>query len=162
MHEERVTGFATEAGGRTSHAAIMARSLEIPAVVGLHEVTRRSDQGETIIVDGTLGLARLPVRLGGPGVLPRAQAQVRGVRDGSLLTLKDYPAVTLDGTASSNLAANIEMPDEVDSAISHGAEGIGLFRTEYLFIARDELPSEDEQYEAYRARRRGDGARRRS
>ena len=148
MHKERVVGFATEAGGRTSHAAIMARSLEIPAVVGLGRVTDLIDQGESIIVDGTLGLV---VHKYDQAVLDYYLERKRQYEEfeRNLLKLKDYPAVTRDGRKF-ELAANIEIPDEVESALAHGAEGIGLFRTEYLFIARDNPPSEDEQYEAYR------------
>ena len=148
MHEERVVGFATDVGGRTSHAAIMARSLQIPAVVGLHEATDVINQGEKIIVDGTLGLL---IYRYDQAVLDYYQERLRKHQEfeRALLTEKDAPAVTVDGRRF-ELAANIEMPDEVRSAISHGAEGIGLFRTEYLFIMGDEIPSEDEQYEAYR------------
>lgn len=148
MHKERVIGFATEAGGRTSHAAIMARSLAIPAVVGLGRVTDLIDQGESIIVDGTLGLV---VHKYDQAVLDYYLERKDQYEEfeRSLLTLKDYPAVTRDGRRF-ELAANIEIPDEVDAAISHGAEGIGLFRTEYLFMARDDLPTEEEQFEAYR------------
>lgn len=148
MHEERVTGFATDVGGRTSHAAIMARSLQIPAVVGLHEATDVIRQGERIIVDGTLGLL---VYGYDQAVRDYYEERLRKHQEfeKALLTEKDAPAVTVDGRKF-ELAANIEIPDEVRSAISHGAEGIGLFRTEYLFIMGDEIPSEDEQYEAYR------------
>ncbi|MBD3348656.1 MAG: phosphoenolpyruvate--protein phosphotransferase [Candidatus Eisenbacteria bacterium] len=148
MHKERVTGFATEAGGRTSHAAIMARSLEIPAVVGLGRMTDLIDQGESIIVDGTLGIVAYKYD---QSILDYYLDRKKKYEEfeRSLLKLKDYPAVTRDGRKF-ELAANIEIPDEVDSAISHGAEAIGLFRTEYLFIARDNPPTEDEQYEAYR------------
>lgn len=149
MHKERVIGFATEAGGRTSHAAIMARSLEIPAVVGIRGVTDRIRQGESIIVDGTLGVV---VYRYDEAVLEYYLDRKRQYEEfeRELLTLKDYPATTRDGRKF-ELAANIEIPEEVRSALAHGAEGIGLFRTEYLFIARDDLPSEDEQYEAYRS-----------
>jgi len=149
MHKERVIGFATEAGGRTSHAAIMARSLEIPAVVGLHEATGLIRQGERIIVDGTSGAL---VHDYDDAVyqyyLDRKQQYEEFERE--LLTLKDYPAQTRDGRRY-RLVANIEIPEEVDSVIAHGAEGIGLYRTEYLFIARDDLPDEEEQYRAYRS-----------
>jgi len=148
MHRERVTGFATEAGGRTSHAAIMARSLEIPAVVGLRGITDLIRQGEPVIVDGTSGAL---VYGYDDAVLEYYRDQKRQYEEFErrLLLLKDYPAVTRDGREF-RLGANIEIPDEVESALAHGAEGIGLFRTEYLFIARDDVPSEDEQYEAYR------------
>lgn len=148
MHRERVVGFATEAGGRTSHAAIMARSLEIPAVVGLRGITDLIRQGEPVIIDGTSGHL---IYDHDAAVLEHYLERKRRYHEFErrLLTLKDCPAVTRDGRTF-RLGANIEIPDEVDSAISHGAEGIGLFRTEYLFIARDDVPSEDEQYEAYR------------
>ncbi|MBN2564918.1 MAG: phosphoenolpyruvate--protein phosphotransferase [Candidatus Eisenbacteria bacterium] len=148
MHEERVVGFATDVGGRTSHAAIMARSLQIPAVVGLHEATAAIRQGETVILDGTLGL--LVYRYDQAVFdyyLERERRHEEFER--GLAALRDAPAVTSDGRRF-ELAANIEIPDEVRAAISHGADGIGLFRTEYLFITGDEVPSEDEQYEAYR------------
>lgn len=148
MSKERVIGFVTEAGGRTSHAAIMARSLQIPAVVGLGRIRDLIDQGEPIIVDGTLGVVAYRYD---QAVLDYYLERKRQYEEfeRNLLKLKDYPAVTRDGRRF-ELAANIEMPGEVDTALSHGAEGIGLFRTEYLFIARDDQPSEDEQYEAYR------------
>lgn len=147
MHKERVAGFATEAGGRTSHAAIMARSLAIPAVLGLRDVTEVIDQGEQVIIDGTLGLL---VHKFDQNVLDYYVERQRQYREfeRQLLSFKDYPAVTRDGRKF-ELAANIEFPDEVESAIAHGAESIGLYRTEYLFISRDDIPSEDEQYEAY-------------
>ncbi len=148
MNRERVVGFVTEAGGRTSHAAIMARSLEIPAVVGLARITGLIDQGQSIIVDGTLGMVAYDFD---QAVLDYFLERKRQYEEfeRSLLKLKDYPAVTRDGRRF-ELAANIEIPDEVESARAHGAEGIGLFRTEYLFIARDDEPTEEEQYEAYR------------
>lgn len=148
MHKERVVGFATDGGGRTSHAAIMARSLEIPAVVGLQCATERIDQGEMIIVDGAQGLLVFHFD---EAVLEHYRERRRQYAEfeRQLLRLADYPAVTRDGRKF-ELGANIELPEEVHSALSHGAEGIGLFRTEYLFISRDELPTEDEQYEAYK------------
>jgi phosphotransferase system enzyme I (PtsI) len=148
MHKERVIGFATEAGGRTSHAAIMARSLEIPAVVGLRRVLQAIRQGQVVIIDGTLGfLVHDFDQAVHDYYIDRKRQYEEFERE--LLTLRDYPAETRDGRKF-ELGANIEIPNEVSSAKSHGAEGIGLFRTEYLFIARDDVPSEDEQYEAYR------------
>jgi phosphotransferase system enzyme I (PtsI) len=148
MHREPVIGFATEAGGRTSHAAIMARSLEIPAVLGLEGVTEAINQGEMIIVDGILGLL---IYRYDQAVLDHYLERKREYEEfeRQLLSVKDFPAVTRDGKEV-ELGANIEIPDEVSSAISYGAEGIGLFRTEYLFIASDDIPSEEEQFEAYR------------
>jgi len=149
MHEERVTGFATDLGGCTSHAAIMARSLQIPAVVGLHEATELIRQGETVIIDGTLGIL---VYRYDQAVLDYYLERKRKHEEfeRGLLVEKDAPAVTVDGRRF-EVAANIEIPDEVRAALSHGAEGVGLFRTEYLFITGDEIPTEDEQYEAYRS-----------
>ncbi|MBD3368195.1 MAG: phosphoenolpyruvate--protein phosphotransferase [Candidatus Eisenbacteria bacterium] len=149
MHKERVIGFATEAGGKTSHAAIMARSLEIPAVVGLHEATGFIRQGERIIVDGTSGAL---VHDYDEAVLAYYEQRKREFEEfeRELLKFAEYPAETKDGRRF-KLRANIEIPEEVDSVISHGADGIGLYRTEYLFIARDTLPDEEEQYEAYRS-----------
>jgi phosphotransferase system enzyme I (PtsI) len=148
MRRERVKGFVTEVGGRTSHASIMARSLEIPAVVGTHSVTDAVDQGETVIVDGIMGVF---VHGFDDAVLEYYRDRQKEYEEfeEQLLLVKDYPAVTRDGHKF-ELGANIELPEEADSAKRHGAEGIGLFRTEYLFIARDDIPSEDEQYEAYR------------
>jgi phosphotransferase system enzyme I (PtsI) len=149
MHKERVVGFATEAGGRTSHAAIMARSLEIPAVVGLHEATGLISQGERIIIDGTSGAL---IHDYDDAVLEYYRERKREFEEfeRELLTLKDYPAETRDGRRF-ELRANIEIPEEVESVLAHSAEGIGLYRTEYLFIARDDLPDEEEQYAAYRS-----------
>jgi phosphotransferase system enzyme I (PtsI) len=151
MRRERVIGFATEAGGRTSHAAIMARSLEIPAVVGLHGVTGMVRQGEVAILDGAMGLL---VYKYDEAVLDyyRERKRQHEEFERQLLSFKDYPAVTRDGRKI-ELHANIEVADDVASAIAHGAAGIGLFRTESLFLERERgrLPSEDEQYEAYRA-----------
>ena len=148
MRRERVIGFATEMGGRTSHAAITARSLEIPAVVGLRDVTSAVSQGESVILDGALGVL---VHKYDDAVLAYYTERKRQHEEleRQLLKLKDYPAVTRDGRKV-ELLANIEQPDEVGSALAHGAAGIGLFRTEYLFVERGRLPSEEEQYEAYR------------
>jgi phosphotransferase system enzyme I (PtsI) len=148
MHEERVIGFATDVGGRTSHAAIMARSLQIPAVVGLRRATEVIRQGESIILDGTLGLLLYGYD---EDVLNHYLERKRRHEDfeKGLMELRDAPAVTVDGRRF-ELAANIEIPEEVRSAVAHGAEGVGLFRTEYLFITGDSVPTEEEQFEAYR------------
>jgi phosphotransferase system enzyme I (PtsI) len=149
MRKERVKGFITEIGGRTSHASIMARSLEIPAVVGAHAATELIGQGEMVIIDGVLGRVIYGFD---DAVLEHYVARKREYEEfeKQLLKLKDYPAVTRDGRRF-ELGANIESPDEVESALSHGAEGIGLFRTEYLFLTRHDFPSEEEQYLAYRS-----------
>ena len=148
MHKKHVMGFVTDIGGRTSHTAIMAKSLEIPAVVGLEKATAKIKAGDEIIVDGTNGIIIINPN---KEALKKYQArQLRFVEvEKTLANLKDKPAETLDGTRV-EISANIELPEEIDSVISHGAEGIGLYRTEYLYMNRKDLPTEDEQFEAYR------------
>jgi phosphotransferase system enzyme I (PtsI) len=148
MHRQHVIGFVTSIGGRTSHTAIMAKSLEIPAVVGLEDVTRWIKQDELLIVDGALGAVI---------VNPDHQTLVHykdlkqklESLDRALLRLKDLPAETPDGHRV-HLAANIELPEEIPSVIAHGAEGIGLYRTEFFYLNRNDFPTEEEQFEAYR------------
>jgi phosphotransferase system enzyme I (PtsI) len=149
MHRQNILGFATDIGGRTSHVAIIARSLEIPAVVGLKKATRLAEHGETVILDafrGTL-IIRPDDKL-----LNRYRREQKRYRQWSseLDTLRDLPAETLDHQTI-RLAANIEFPGEADSARSYGAKGVGLYRTEFLYLGRSDLPSEEEQYQAYRA-----------
>ena len=149
MHKERVIGFATDIGSRTSHTAIMARALEIPAVVGLKEITHIAKDGDGLIMDGNEG---------GGVVNPdrdtilryrRKRGRFEKVQKG-LLTLKDLPSVTRDERRVT-LAANIELPEDVDSVVAHGAEGVGLFRTEYIYMNRRDLPTEEEHYNAYKS-----------
>lgn len=148
MHRERVIGFATDVGSRTSHTAIMARSLEIPAVVGLKDITQRVRRGDLVIVDGDEGVVVINPD---EETLVRYRSRLERLRafERELAQLKDLPAETLDGFRVT-LAANIELPEEIPSVLAHGAEGIGLFRTEYLYLNRADLPSEEEQYQAYR------------
>ncbi|HXU43258.1 MAG TPA: phosphoenolpyruvate--protein phosphotransferase [Burkholderiales bacterium] len=144
----RYGGFVTDVGGVTSHTAIVARSLGIPALVGLHHAHRTISEGELLIVDGVQGLL---VVNPDPAVLAEyrtRQTQLKAERQ-RLKLLKKTPAATLDG-APIELFANIELPQDTPEAIEAGAEGVGLFRTEFLFLNRKELPSEDEQFEAYR------------
>lgn len=149
MRSERVMAFATDIGGRTSHTAIMARSLEIPAVVGLKNITSRVADGDFVIVDGNRG--RVVVS---PSSETRNKYSLEIERYASftrgLLRFKDLPAVTVDGH-SLTLSANIESHEEVDSVVEHGADGIGLYRTEFIYIGRKGLPTEDEQAETYKA-----------
>lgn len=148
MHREHVIGFVTDIGGRTSHTAIMAKSLEIPAVVGLELATRRIRPNDTVIVDGSNGIVIV-----GPDAwtLKHYEGLKRKLEtiDRALLKQKDLPAETPDGHRVT-LAANIEFPQEVPSVIAHGAEGIGLYRTEFFYLNRSDLPTEEEQFEAYR------------
>ncbi len=147
MDKEKVLGFATDIGGRTSHTAIMARSLEIPAVVGLGDITKKVEPGSTIILDGIKGLV----------IVNPTSEQIKRyekerkkflVYKKNLEILKSLPNQTLDGREI-ELSANIADPREVNLAIKEGAEGIGLYRTEYLYMNRNTLPSEEEQLEAY-------------
>ncbi len=147
MHKEKVIGFATDVGGRTSHTAIMARSLAIPAVVGLKKISIEVRNGDPVVVDGNKGLFIVhPSRT----TLNRIQREKKRITEfeKKLLILRDLPAETDDGFRVT-LAANIEMPEDLPSVISHGAEGVGLYRTEFFYLNRSDLPSEDEQYGAY-------------
>lgn len=148
MKKEMVLGFATDIGGRTSHTAIMARSLEIPAVVGLGSITSNVSDDETIIVDGIEGIVII-----NPDEKTLAEYKVKkdnyALRVEKLRKLKDLPAVTSDGKQVM-LVSNIGTPKDVKGALNNGAEGVGLFRTEFLYMDRDNLPTEEEQFEAYR------------
>ena len=144
---KHVLGFATDAGGLTSHSAIIARALALPATVGLHDITRRVRSGDEIVVDGTAGEIVLnPSREALRRYTRRRDAARRGSTPAPF-----EPAVTIDGTRIP-LRANVELPAEIDSLKLFGAEGIGLYRSEFLFLNRlPDLPSEDEQYRVYRA-----------
>ena len=147
MHKKNVRGFATDIGGRTSHTAIMAKSLEIPAVVGMEVLTRKVESGDTIVVDGTHGVVII-----NPSARTLKKYELDKEKlvafEKHLLESKGLPCVTLDGRKI-ELASNIEVPEDVASVIAHGAEGIGLYRTEYFYMNRKDLPSEEEQFRAY-------------
>ena len=142
-------GFITDVGGKTSHTAIVARSLDIPAVVGARLSSQLIRQDDWVIVDGDAGIAVVdpsPIILAEYGFKQRQCELARG----KLARLLHTPAVTLDGQKV-ELLANIEMPDDAVSAIQSGALGVGLFRSEFLFMGRHgKLPNEEEQYQAYR------------
>jgi len=141
-------GFVTDLGGVTSHTAILARSLNIPAVVGLHYARNMIREDDLLIVDGLQGVLVVdpdPVVLG-EYRLRQSQHELERQK---LRRLRTTPAATLDGT-SVELFANIELPQDIDQAIDFGAQGVGLFRTEFLFLNRADLPDEEEQFEAYR------------
>ncbi|KAA5806996.1 phosphoenolpyruvate--protein phosphotransferase [Thermoanaerobacterium thermosaccharolyticum] len=148
MKKERVLGFATDVGGRTSHTAIMARSLEIPAVVGTGNVTQNVAGGEIAIVDGSEGIVIINPS---DDILKEYEDKLNKykIKIEKLKELKDLPAVTTDGKQSM-LVANIGTPKDVEGALKNGAEGIGLFRTEFLYMNRNDFPSEEEQFEAYK------------
>ena len=144
------TGFVTDVGGRTSHTAIVARSLDIPAVVGAREASRLIRQDDWLVIDGDAGVV---VVNPSPIVLEEYRFRQRQseLERARLNRLRHTPAVTLDGEPI-ELLANIELPDDAPAAVQAGAVGVGLFRSEFLFMNRGEhLPGEDEQFEAYRA-----------
>ena len=148
MVKDKVTAFVTDMGGKTSHTAIMARSLEIPAVVGSETATHSVNTGDTLIVDGITGVV---VVNPSPEILQEYQdrQRVRQKMERELFQYRDLPAETLDGYRVKVLA-NIELVDEIPSVLQHGAEGIGLYRTEYLYLNRKDLPSEEEHFQAYK------------
>jgi phosphoenolpyruvate-protein phosphotransferase (PTS system enzyme I) len=144
----RFGGFVTDVGGVTSHTAIVARSLAIPAIVGLHHAFQTISEGELLIVDGERGLLVVnpdPVVL---AEYRERQAELKTERQ-RLRRLKKTRAATQDGTPV-ELFANIELPQDMNDVLDAGAEGVGLFRTEFMFLNRKDLPSEEEQFEAYR------------
>jgi len=148
MHRRHVIGFITDVGGRTSHTAIMAKSLEIPAVVGLEAATQRIRPEDWVIVDGSTGT--IIVNPDSPTLkIYEGLREKFQTLDQALLKIKDLPAETPDGRRV-HLAANIEFPEEIPSVIAHGAEGIGLYRTEFFYMNRKDFPGEEEQFEAYR------------
>lgn len=144
----RIAGFVTDLGGATSHTAIVARSLAIPAVVGLHHARPLLREDDLVIVDGTRGVLIVDPD---PRVLEEYRLKKRELelQRSKLKRLKSARATTLDDV-DITLMANIELPQDIEQVKEAGAAGIGLFRTEFLFMNRDGLPSEDEQFEAYR------------
>lgn len=146
--EHRFASFVTDLGGATSHTAIVARSLNIPCIVALHHARQLVRENEIIIVDGTQGVIIIDPD---PQVLAeyRLRQHEFTLERQKLKRLRATPARTLDGI-DIELHANIELPGDVSLAIENGATGIGLFRTEFLFLNRPDLPGEDEQFEAYR------------
>ncbi len=148
LNKEFVKGFVTNIGGRTSHSAIMARSLEIPAVVGTKSVTNDTEQHEMIIVDGISGTVII-----GPSedelAAYRKKYDEYEKQKQEWAKLKNEPSVSKDGVHV-ELAANIGTPDDLEGVHNNGAEGIGLYRTEFLYMGREELPTEEEQFTAYK------------
>ncbi|WP_433976058.1 phosphoenolpyruvate--protein phosphotransferase [Staphylococcus aureus] len=148
LNKEFVQGFATNIGGRTSHSAIMSRSLEIPAIVGTKSITQEVKQGDMIIVDG----------LNGDVIVNPTEGELIAYQDKreryfadkkELQKLRDADTVTVDGVHA-ELAANIGTPNDLPGVIENGAQGIGLYRTEFLYMGRDQMPTEEEQFEAYK------------
>ncbi len=148
MDKQKVLGIATDLGSRTAHTAIMTRSLGIPSVVGLHNITQQLETGQTVLLDGTNGL--LIVRPTAETLAYYNEIESRRIRMTSQLKeLRETKSTTRDGRHIV-LSANIELPDDVEAVKANGAEGIGLYRTEFLFLNRDTLPGEEEQYQTYR------------
>src|SRR5438552_11908501 len=148
MNKERVLGIATDLGSRTSHTAIMARSLNIPAIVGLHNVTEKLETGQHVLLDGTNGLLIVdptPETLTHYGEIESRRVKVVT----QLKELRETKSTTRDGRHIV-LSANIELPDDIDAVAANGAEGIGLYRTEFHYLNRNTLPTEGEQYQTYR------------
>ena len=149
LDKKYTTGFATEMGGRTSHSAIMARSLEIPAIVGVKELMTSVEHGQMMILDA----------INGEIVLDPTDAQIAEYTEKKnafleekkqLMQLKDLPSITADGVHV-ELAGNIGNPSNMEGVIKNGGDGVGLYRTEFLYMDASELPSEEDQFEAYKA-----------
>ncbi len=148
LNRALVLGFGTEVGSKTSHTAIMARSLDIPAIVGLHEITAHIAPGDPLLIDGYRGIL-----IARPSAETLREYEVyerqKDLVEERLELIRDTTSTTADGI-NITLSANIELPAEMDDVIEQGAEGVGLYRSEFLFLNRDEPPTEDEQYEHYR------------
>jgi len=148
LNRQNTLGFATDVGSKTSHSAIMARSLQLPAVVGLQTASKKIRSGDTVLLDGYGGL--VIVNPSDQTLFEYGQLAKRRVSlEEKLHELQFQPAVTLDGKGIV-LSANIEQIGDLEAVKFHGAEGVGLFRTEYLFINRESLPAEEEQFQVYR------------
>ena len=148
INRANVLGIATDLGSRTSHAAILARSLNIPAVVGLHDITTKLETGQHVLVDGSDGLLAVdptPETIAHYAEMESRRAKVTA----QLKELRTTRSTTRDGRHIV-LSANIEIPEDVEAVTANGAEGIGLYRTEFLYLNRNTLPTEEEQFETYR------------
>jgi len=147
LDRSKIKGIATDAGGRTSHTAILAHALGIPAIVGLEDITTQVNTGDVVVIDGQSGEVTID-----PGaeqlMLSRKEADRMVALEDRLGEIRELPAVTKDGTEI-NLQANIEFPSEIDQALRNGAKGIGLYRTEFLFLASRTEPTEQQQYQTY-------------
>ncbi len=148
MHKKSVCAFVTDIGGKTSHTAIMAKSLEIPAVVGLEEVTSKIKNNDLLIVDGSMGVVIVEPDDETLSKYRQEELKLKGITE-KFFVVKDLPAVTRDNKEFS-IKANIELPEEMSSVKFHGAEGIGLYRTEFFYMNRRDFPPEEEQYHAYK------------
>ena len=148
FHKGNVLGVATDVGGRTSHSALLARSHGIPAVVGLRNVTRVIADGDLVAIDGYSG-AVWPKPSARRAARVRRRARLLEAHGKTLSALKDLPATTPDGRTV-ELSANLEIPEEIAHVLESGASGVGLYRTEFFYLGRAHLPSEEEQFTAYK------------
>jgi phosphoenolpyruvate-protein phosphotransferase (PTS system enzyme I) len=148
LHERKVAAFVTDRGTKTSHTAIVARALEIPAVVGVGRISALADKGDWIVVDGQRGMVILNPSPGERGDYDAARERWLEA-DRELMATRDLPGTTLDGV-SVRLLGNIEFVEEMKSLLAHGGEGVGLYRTEFLYMGRTDLPSEEEHCWTYR------------
>lgn len=149
LNRQYVLGFTTDIGGRTSHSAIMARSMEIPAVVGTKESTSAIENGDLVIVDGIKGEVHINPT---PELVQKYEEQAAAYEQqkAEWAKLVNEKTVSLD-SHHVELAANIGTPKDLEGVVNNGGEGVGLYRTEFLYMGRDQMPSEDEQFEAYKA-----------
>ncbi len=149
LEKSKILGFATELGGRTSHAAILARALEVPSIVGVKDLLKNIEPGDNAIIDGNSG--NLIVNPDNE-VIEKYKSLKEGLFQfsKSLEKIISLPAKTLDDKEI-DLSANIELPQELDSVISYGSHGIGLYRTEYLYLLKSQLPTEEEQFDDYKS-----------
>ncbi len=148
MHKKNIIAFATDIGGRTSHTAIMAKSLGVPAVLGLKDATLKIRNQDFIVVDGRKGIVIINPSEATIEYYRKTQDLIVKSQD-QFQKIKNLPTKTLDGKEVV-LMANLELPEEVPSAINYGASGIGLYRTEYFYMNRTDLPTEEEQFAAYK------------
>jgi phosphoenolpyruvate-protein phosphotransferase (PTS system enzyme I) len=148
INRANVLGIATDLGSRTSHTAILARSLNIPAIVGLHDITAKLETGQHVLLDGSDGL--LIINPAPQTIAHYAEIESRRAKvTAQLKELRTTRSTTRDGRHIV-LSANIELPEDVEAVAANGAEGIGLYRTEFLYLNRSTLPTEHEQFETYR------------
>ncbi|MBG9450085.1 phosphoenolpyruvate-protein phosphotransferase [Cytobacillus firmus] len=149
LNRQFVKGFTTDIGGRTSHSAIMARSMEIPAVVGTKDSTKQINNGDMVIVDGLKGLVHINPP---PEAIAEYKEEHRKFEEqkAEWAKLVNEKSVTADGHHV-ELAANIGTPKDLKGVVENGGEGVGLYRTEFLYMGRDQLPTEEEQFESYKA-----------
>lgn len=147
LDKTKIMALATDAGGRTSHTAILAHALGIPAIVGLEDLSARVESGDTVIIDGHRGVVIVDPDA---AQLLEYKQEARRIQklDAELAKLRDQPAVTKDGTEIA-LLGNIEFPNEVPEALEKGAVGIGLYRTEFLYLSAEHEPTEEQQYASY-------------